>query len=410
MSGPRVALVHYWLVGMRGGERVLERIARLYPDADIFTHVVDPGALSPDLQARRIRTSFIGRLPGAVKHYKHYLPLMPLALEQLDLRGYDLVISSESGPAKGVIAAPGALHLCYCHSPMRYLWDQYHDYRAQTRGVTRAAMPLLSHYLRSWDTASASRVDSIVANSRFIRSRIKRAWGRESHVVHPPVPVDLFRRADTVGDSYLWVGELATYKRPDLAVDACTRLGLPLLVVGTGHMAQDLKRRAGPTVRFVDKLSFDRLRTAYAEAKALIFTAEEDFGIVPVEANAAGRPVIAFGRAGVLDSIVDGETGLFFHEQTIDALAAILERVDPWLAHFDPQAAIANVQRFAPERFDREFLAAVELAQGERIDQVEPRRAQVEPEAPTANPPRSGPQALDGSFVAPRQYARSEQD
>lgn len=354
--------MHYWLVGMRGGERVLERIARLYPDADIFTHVVDPRALSPYLQARRIRTSFIARLPAAVRHYKHYLPLMPLALEQLDLRGYDLVISSESGPAKGVIAAPGALHLCYCHSPMRYLWDQYHDYRAHTRGVTRAAMPLLSHYLRNWDTASASRVDSIVANSRFIAKRIRRAWGRESRVIHPPVPVDLFTPADQVGNAYLWVGELVTYKRPDLAVDACSRLGLPLLVVGTGPMAADLRRRAGPTVRFLDKLPFDQLRAAYAGARALIFTAEEDFGIVPVEANAAGRPVIAFGQAGVLDSIVEGETGLFFREQSVDALAAALEQFDHWLPHFDPARAVANVQRFAPERFDREFLGAVDDA------------------------------------------------
>lgn len=362
----RVALIHYWLVGMRGGERVLERIARLYPDADIFTHVYDPQAVSPELRARNVRTSFIARLPRATRLYQSYLPLMPMALEQLDLRGYDLVISSESGPAKGVIAAPDALHLCYCHSPMRYLWDQYPAYREQAGFVRRAAMPLITHYLRNWDTASASRVDHFIANSRFIRRRISRAWGRDSQVIHPPVPVELYKTADKVGDSYLWVGQLIAYKRPDLAVDAFTRLGLPLLVVGDGDMAASLKRRAGPNIRFVAKLPFDQLRRAYAEAKALVFTAEEDFGIVPVEANASGRPVIAYGRAGVLDSILDGETGLFFAEQTTDALVDAVERFEGWLPHFDPATAIANVQRFAPERFDREFLDAVRRAESGR--------------------------------------------
>ena len=362
ISKKRVALIHYWLVGMRGGERVLERIARLYPQADIFTHVLNPDAVSAELRQRRIHTSFVARLPLARRHYQSYLPLMPLALEQLDLRGYDLVISSESGPAKGVIAAPDALHVCYCHSPMRYLWDQYPGYRERTGFVRRTAMPLLSHYLRNWDTASASRVDSFLANSRFIQSRIRRAWGRDSQVIHPPVPVELYRRSDTVGESYLWVGQLIAYKRPDLAVDAFTRLGLPLLMVGDGPMAADLKRRAGPTIRFAANLPFDALRQAYAEAKALIFTAEEDFGIVPVEANAAGRPVLAYGRAGVLDSIVEDETGLFFPEQSVEALIDAVERLEQWLPRFDPSVAIANVQRFSADRFDREFLHAVDQA------------------------------------------------
>lgn len=364
MTKLRVALIHYWLVGMRGGERVLERLAGLYPQADIFTHVVDPGAISSELRARRIRTSFVGKLPWAKRHYQSYLPLMPLALEQLDLRGYDLVVSSESGPAKGVIAAPDALHVCYCHSPMRYLWDQYPAYRERAGAVRRTAMPLLCHYLRNWDTASAGRVDSFIANSRFIRRRIGRAWGRDAQVVHPPVPVELYKPADSIGDGYLWVGQLIPYKRPDVAVDAFTRLGLPLLVVGDGDMAPELKRRAGPNIRFVANLPYEKLRQAYAEAKALIFTAEEDFGIVPVEANAAGRPVIAYGRAGVLDSIVDGKTGLFFNEQGADALIDAVHRFEHWLPHFDPSAAIANVQRFSPERFDREFLSAVEQARG----------------------------------------------
>lgn len=358
----RVAIIHYWLVNMRGGERVLERIARLYPDADIFTHVLDRASLSKELQARTIKTSFIDRLPRARQAYQRYLPLMPLALEHLDLRGYDLVISSEAGPAKGVIAPPDALHVCYCHSPMRYVWDQYHAYREQSGAVTRSVMPVLAHYLRNWDATSASRVDSFVANSQFIRRRIKRAYGLDSQVVHPPVPVELFRPAAQIGDYYLWVGQLASYKRPDIAVDAFTRLGLPLLVVGDGEMERALHKRAGPTIRFERKVGFERLRTLYAEAKALIFTAEEDFGIVPVEANAAGRPVIAYGRGGVLDSIVDGVTGFHFLEQSAQALIEAVAAFEKWLPTFDPAAAVANAQRFSPAAFDRSFQQAVERA------------------------------------------------
>lgn len=358
----RVALIHYWLVGMRGGERVLERIARLYPEADIFTHVVDPNAISAELASRQIKTSFIARLPRATRMYQSYLPLMPMALEQLDLRGYDLVISSESGPAKGVIAPPDALHICYCHSPMRYLWDHYHPYRESAGRLSRTMMPVLCHYLRNWDATSARRVDSFLANSRFIQHRIKRAWGMDAEIVHPPVPVDLYSRSAEVTQRYLWVGQMIPYKRPDLAVDAFTQLGLPLLMVGEGDLAPELRKRAGPNIEFISKLPFDKLRQCYAESRALIFTAEEDFGIVPVEANAAGRPVIAYGRGGVLDSIINERTGLFYREQSVEALIEAVQRFEAWLPHFDPAAAIDNVRRFAPEHFDRAFLAAVERA------------------------------------------------
>lgn len=365
----RVALIHYWLVGMRGGERVLERIARLYPEADIFTHVVDPGAISAELLERRITTTFISRLPRAIRMYKSYLSLMPLALEQLDLRGYDLVISSEAGPAKGVTAPPDALHLCYCHSPMRYLWDHYHTYREQTGRLNRSMMPLLSHYLRNWDTTSAQRVDSFVANSRFIQHRIKRAWGVSADLVHPPVPVGLYAPSQDVTPRYLWVGQLVAYKRPDIAVDAFTRLGLPLLVVGEGQLAPDLRKRAGPNIEFIPKLPFDKLRLAYAQSRALVFTAEEDFGIVPVEANAAGRPVLAYGRGGVLDSIIDGQTGLFFREQTAESLMGAVEQFQSWLPDFNPAVAVANAARFSPEHFDQGFLAAVDRAwNGKSVD------------------------------------------
>ncbi len=368
-SQPRVALVHYWLVGMRGGERVLERILRLWPEADIFTHVHVPHAMSAAIRARPVTTSFIQKLPGATRHYQKYLPLMPLALEQLDLSAYDLVISSESGPAKGVIARPDARHVSYVHSPMRYLWDHYHDYRRPAGLLTRLAMPFLCHYLRGWDAQSAARVDSLVANSQFIRRRIARAWGREAEVVHPPVATGLFAPAGTginaaleVGPRYLWVGQMISYKRPDVVVEAFNRLKLPLLMVGDGDMFDAVRRRAGPNVEVVRRLDLAGLRGAYAAARALVFAAEEDFGIVPVEANASGRPVLGFGRGGILDSIVPGETGLFFGTQSVDAVIAGVEAMEHWLPQFDPAAAQANAQRFAPERFDAGFRAVVDAA------------------------------------------------
>lgn len=359
---PRVAIIHYWLVGMRGGERVLEQLIQLFPHADIFTHVYVPDAVSAIIRERPVTTSFIQRLPGAAKRYQSYLPLMPMALEALDLRGYDLVISSEAGPAKGVIAAPDALHICYCHSPMRYLWDQYHVYRDAAGWLQKKMMPVLFHGLRQWDVTSAARVDSFVANSRFIKQRIHRVWHRDSVVVHPPVAVAEFSVAETVSDDFLWVGQLVPYKRPDLAVDAFTRLGLPLTVVGTGPQEAELKRRAGANIRFVPRLDFARLKHAYATARALVFTAEEDFGIVPVEANASGRPVIAYGRAGVLDSIVPGETGLFFDTQSVEAVIAAVEAFVARASDFDPAVAVRNAARFAPARFDAGFMEALRCA------------------------------------------------
>ena len=355
----RVAIIHYWLVTMRGGERELERLLQLFPEADIFTHVYDPAAMSDTIRARTVRTSFIQHLPGARKHYQSYLPLMPMALEQLDLRGYDLVISSESGPAKGVIPAPDALHVCYVHSPMRYLWDHYHDYRNDAGWLKRAVMPLLCHRLRQWDTSSAARVDRVLANSNFIRERVAKAWRREADVVHPPVDPALFARSDHVEPGYLWVGQLVPYKRADLAIDAFNALGLPLTVVGDGPRAAALKKRAGPTIRMIPRLNFDELRRAYARCRALVFTAEEDFGIIPVEVMASGRPVIAYGRGGALDSVVAERTGLFFHEQTTEALVEAVRRMEAWLPHFDPDAALARARDFAPEHFDRGVLAAL---------------------------------------------------
>jgi glycosyltransferase involved in cell wall biosynthesis len=361
-SSRRVAIVHYWLVAMRGGERVLERLIRLFPEADIYTHVYDPGAVSELIRSRPVRTTFIDKLPGARRHYQKYLPLMPLALEELDLSGYDLVICSEAGPAKGVITAPDALQICYCHSPMRYLWDQYPAYRAAAGPLVRPFMPWMFHGLRQWDTTSAARVDQFVANSRFVQKRIAKAYRRESVVVHPPVDTDLYRAADTVADiepRWLWVGQMTPYKRADLAVEAFNALGLPLLMVGDGEMAKEVRRKAGPNITIVPRMSFDDLRRAYARCRALVYTAEEDFGIVPVEAMASGRPVLAYGVGGALDTVEAGATGLFFTQQTSQSLIDGIERMEAWAPHFDPRAAVASARRFSPERFDAGFLAAI---------------------------------------------------
>ena len=358
---PRVALVHYWLVAMRGGERVLEHLLDLFPGADVFTHVYDPAKVSEKIRNANVRETFVGRLPGARKHYQKYLPLMPMALEELDLRSYDLVISSESGPAKGIITRPDALHVCYCHSPMRYLWDHYQDYKASAGGISRMMMPTMFHRLRQWDISSASRVDGIVANSTFIARRIRKAWAREARVVHPPVAVDAFKPSGDVTGRYLWVSQMTPYKRADIALEAFNRLGVPALMVGDGEMFRYVSAHAGPNVEVRRRLTFAELKQAYATCRALVFTPEEDFGIVPVEANASGRPVIAYGHGGVEDSIIEGRTGLFFQEQTVDSLCDALDRFEAWLPQFRPEHAVANAARFSPEAFASGFMAALDF-------------------------------------------------
>ncbi|MEA1832112.1 glycosyltransferase [Methylobacterium durans] len=380
----RVAIIHYWLVGMRGGEKVIEALARMYPDADIYTHVLAPEAISEEILRHRIRTSFIAKLPRAKVFYKHYLPLMPLALEHLDLRGYDLVISSESGPAKGIIPPEGAVHVCYCHSPMRYIWNMYHDYRGSAGRLTRFAMPLMTHYLRTWDESSAARVDHFVANSSTVAARIRRYYRREASIIHPPVDVDAFAPVAEAerGDYHLMVGELVRYKRPDIAVAAFNAMRRPLVIIGGGEMLGEIRAMAGPTVRVLGPQPFAQLQHHYARCRGLIFPGEEDFGIVPVEAMASGRPVVAFGRGGATETVVDGATGVFFGTQSVEALIAAVERLDG--LDLDPARIAAHARRFNRERFADEMGAAVAAA-----------RAAVEVQhAPAALPAPDAPVAL----------------
>lgn len=347
----KVAIVHYWLVGMRGGEKVIEALCEMYPQADIFTHVYVPDMVSDRIRAHRVIPTFINKLPRAASMYKTYLPLMPTALEQLDMRGYDLIISSESGPAKGIIPPSDALHVCYCHTPMRYIWNMYHDYRDNAGRLARLAMPPLTHYLRMWDVGTAARVDSFVANSMTVSRRIRRYYGADSTVIHPPVDTDAYQQADPsqMGDFYLMAGELVRYKRPDLAVQAFNDMRLNLVVIGGGEMLEELRRMAGPTITVLGAQPFDVLKSHYARSRALIFPGEEDFGMVPVEAMASGRPVIAFGKGGATETVVAGETGVFFDVQSVEAIAAAVRTFETM--NIDSDRIMSHARQFGRRPF-----------------------------------------------------------
>ncbi|GGL77371.1 glycosyltransferase [Wenxinia marina] len=354
----KIAIVHYWLVGMRGGEKVVEQIATLFPDADIFTHVCDRDRISDTLRRHRIVETSIARLPGARRHYPKYLGFMPRALEELDLRAYDLVISSESGPAKGVITRPDAVHVCYVHSPMRYLWDMSPDYAAGFGGAGRVVFAHVAHRLRQWDVTSAQRVDHLVANSRFVARRIEKFWRRASTVIHPPVDLDAFRpTADPDRAGYLFVSELVPYKRADLAIDAFRQLrDRRLVIVGDGPDLSRLRAAASANVSFRGRVGAEELTQLYQNCRALIFPAEEDFGIVPLEAMACGRPVIAYGRGGALDSVREGETGTFFDAQTPDSLVGAVRRFEADLeARLSVERIAARAARFGEGAFRAAF-------------------------------------------------------
>jgi len=346
----RAAIVHYWLLNYRGGEKVLDALCRLLPEADIFTLFCDPAALSEEVRRHRIVSSFLNPLR---RHYRSLLPLMPMALESFDLRGYDLVVSSESGPAKGVLTASGTRHICYCHTPMRYLWDLYPAYRNEfTRSAwKRAIMTPLSSYLRLWDFASAARVDRFVANSRNVRARIWKTYRRQAEVVHPPVDVESFywRPAE---DYFLIVSELVPYKRIDYAVRLFSRSGRRLRIAGDGPEFRHLRRAAAPHVEFLGRVSDEDLRELLARCRAAILPGEEDFGIVPVEALASGKPVIALGRGGALET-VPPFGGVFYPEPAEEALAAAIAEFDAMEARVLPAELQSHAAQFSQREFQR---------------------------------------------------------
>ncbi len=365
LSQLRVALVHYWLLKRRGGEKVVEALAEIFPQAHLYAVLADPKSLGPSLRRLPLTTSFLQHLPGNRRLYRHLLPLHPLALEQFDLRDYDLVISSESGPAKGILTPPGTCHICYCLSPMRYLWDMYHPYQRALRGVTRAAFTLAAHYMRFWDAVSASRVDYFAAISTYVANRIRKYYQRESVVINPPVEVSAGYLSPNVGEYYLVAGRLTDYKRVDLAIEACNHLRRPLHVVGDGVCYKQLRKLAGTSVTFLGALPDAALHEQYARCRALLFPGEEDFGIVPVEAQSFGRPVIAYGRGGALETVRglssarawDPEvcTGVFFSEQSSNSLVEAINLFESIESRFSPSFIQAQAQRFGVSRFKTEM-------------------------------------------------------
>lgn len=356
----KIALVHYWLVSWRGGEKVLEALVKLFPDADIYTHVYDPEVIAASpLAGRVLRTTFIHRLPFAKRLYQKYLPLMPMALEQLDLSGYDLVISTESGPAKGVVLPPDVAHICYCFTPMRYVWDMYHEYLAHAGWLTRVMMRPLIHYLRLWDRLAADRVDHFLVDSAFVGARVKKFYRRESTVLYPPIEIDEFRISNEHEGFYLIVGALVRYKKADLAVRAFNQLGLPLVVIGDGELYAEIKSIARPNVQVLGRQSRATILDHYRRCRALLFPGVEDFGIVPLEAMATGKPVLAFAKGGALETVVDGVTGLYFHEQTEAGLIGAVNRVEHGEVTFDPAAIRAHAARFDIEHFNARLLCFI---------------------------------------------------
>jgi glycosyltransferase involved in cell wall biosynthesis len=370
----RAALVHDWLTGMRGGEKVLLEHARLLPDADIHTLVHVPGSTHPEIETHRVQVSPLSRLPGIERHYRKLLPLFPWAIGQLEVGDVDFVLSSTHAVAKGIPTPHGAVHLAYCFTPMRYVWDQADAYLGT--GVFRAAATPLVAALRRWDvrTSDPDRVQRVIAISTTVADRIERHWGRRADVIFPPVDVERFSAGERAPeDFYLMVGGFVPYKREDLAIEAFRTLGLPLVVAGDGPSRRRIEAEAPANVRFVGRVDDAALDDLYARCRALVYPQEEDFGIIPVEAQAAGAPVIAFGRGGVTDTIVphgigngSAPTGVFFEEPDTEALIEAVRRFDAHEGEFEAPRIRSHAAGFDAARFRSEMRAAIDetLANG----------------------------------------------
>jgi len=363
----KIAIVHDWLTGMRGGEKCLEVICKLYPSADLYTLIHIPGKVSPKIESHPIHTSFIQNLPFAKSKYRYYLPLMPFAIEAFDLKGYDLILSSSHCVAKSVKPGPNSLHICYCHTPMRYVWDQFDQYfgKGKSSWLSTTVMKLIRPWLQRWDIKTSQRVNYFIANSRHVQKRIKKYYGKEAVIIHPPVDTELFTPEKTIEkeDYFLIVSAFAPYKRLDLAVQAFNQLGLPFLVIGEGQDSKLLKKLAQSNIQFKGWLDNSQIRSHFAKCRGFVFCGEEDFGITLLEAQAMGRPVIALGRGGALETVIPDNktwipeteipesltskpTGVFFYEQTSDALIKAIHNFESIESQFDSNAIRAHAQKF----------------------------------------------------------------
>jgi glycosyltransferase involved in cell wall biosynthesis len=350
----KVAIVHDYLNQYGGAERVLEALHDNYPSAPVYTSIYARETMPAQYRTWDIRTSFMQRLPGVTKLHQLYLPLYPTAFETFDLSRYNVVLSSSSAFAKGVITEPTALHICYCHSPMRFAWN-YNDYIKGERLARKArfVLPLVLNYVRLWDEVSSRRVDAYIANSRVVARRIKKRYGRQATIINPPVDTTLYspQPGGEHGGYFLIVSRMIPYKRLDIAIDAFTKLGLPLKVVGQGRQEAELRARAGSNIEFLGALPDAQVRKLYACCRAFIFPGKEDFGITPLEAQASGRPVIAYGAGGALETVVPHQTGEFFSRQTAEALADVVSRFDE--RDYDPAAIRRHAENFDREVFKR---------------------------------------------------------
>jgi len=347
----KVAITHDWLVSRGGAERVLEALLEVFPEADVFTSVLDRNGLPPAFDRTNIKSSFIQNLPNATKKYRSYLGLMPAAFRSFDLKGCDVVISNSHACAKDIRVPSGAKHICYCLTPMRYIWDMYGEYMRMERPglLVRAAAPLALPYLRYRDVLSSRTVDAFAAISGFVSQRIQKYYGRESTVIYPPVDTGKFRIAEKTEDFYLVVSRLVPQKRTRTIIDAFNGLGRPLKIIGTGREEEELKSAAGPNIEFLGFRPDEETAGLMSRCRALVFASLEDFGIVPVEAMACGRPVIAYGAGGVLDTVVPGQTGVFFPEQTSSSIAQAVLKFEKM--EFDPIHIKRSAEKFGKELF-----------------------------------------------------------
>jgi glycosyltransferase involved in cell wall biosynthesis len=350
----RVAVVHDWLTGMRGGEAVLEAILDAVPEAELFTLFHFPGSVSPKIESRIIHTSSLQRIATRVRDYRHLLPLFPRAVREWDFSGFDLIISSSHCVVKG-IDAKGKPHLCYCHTPMRYIWDRFDDYFPRGKPLVRAAAKSIAPWLRRWDVKSTAGVTDMVANSAFVRERIRRYYGRDAEIIHPYVD-DAFLEAPLVeerDDTHIVISALVPYKRVDLALTA----GRRLVVIGGGPLFEELRASAGPNIELMGPLSRDRIIERLSRARSLILPGVEDFGITPLEAMALGTPVVALGKGGVRDSVIDGQTGIFFDRPDAESLRGALDAVEA--RAWDRTAIREHARTFSRAAFDEKFTAAL---------------------------------------------------
>lgn len=360
----KVALVHDYLNQYGGAERVLEVFMDLFPDAPIYTIIANLSKMPKRFKDADVRTSFIQNVPLSKNHYKKLLGLFPIAVEQMDLRNYDLVLSSSSAFVKGVITTPAQLHVCYCHTPMRYVWDLYHQYMQEiSNPVFSKVLPYILHKVRLWDQVSSQRPDYYISNSFNVTRRIRKYYNRDSHVVHPPVSFNHLSPPRESEEFFLIVSRLLPYKRIDLVIETFNRLKWPLVIIGDGYDKQRLEKLAGPHIKMLGYQSDEVIRDYYSRCRAFILAGEEDFGITPLEAQAHGKPVIAYGKGGALETVVDGITGIFFNEQSTDSLAQTLQHFQK--IAFEPNSIQQHANTFNEDRFRKQIMD--HLAKAEQI-------------------------------------------